>query len=202
MVLPQLPTHNASDQIDRSVASEGRALGTPNFEAQERGNGNHIIDLTIDASEAHVADFSKRPPNLPDCEVISLNESSDEDIKPKVRTEAIETKLEGLTTDYLNRTWLRVTASNRTDRAPCDVPLAYCQTLGDLFKILTRECELPGKKSSKVAKISAQCWDGKKFLFCKDNATGWTRFIGKIRDAWKRSKSVGCEVDILLHVEE
>ena len=103
-------------------------------------------------------------------------------------------------------TTLMVTASCQQDMAPVTVKLSECKPLGNLFDFLAEECGL-GPRSKKVVAISATYgWNKRQhrirgYRFETDLAT----FTAALRDAWDSDPGVakrGCEIAMLLHVEE
>lgn len=112
----------------------------------------------------------------------------------------------GLSPNAIAGTWLLVSASNRSDRAPAKVPFAQCTTLDRLFQTLVLECNLKDRAASELAEVSATYgWEeGKRHLIRKAKPLDWTCFLEDIRKAWKKHSASfeedGCEISLMVHV--
>ena len=86
------------------------------------------------------------------------------------------------------------------------IPLGSIATIEELYEKLAVACELRPDVAKKVTAISATyTWSGGKQRLRKGKAEDWNMFKSIVEKAWERDfdrLKEGCEVSMLLHVEE
>ena len=134
-------------------------------------------------------------PEAPDIHNIDSDEEKNIIVKP-----------EPLADDILSSTYFMVTATNQPSTAPITVAFSSCKTFASFFPTMIQECSVLKVSAKKVVHISATfTWSGRRLCLRKDKETDWTMFCTILRNAWDKNASRfddGCEVELLLHVDD
>ena len=191
----QLP--NIAQATRSATRRSARTFPTPAHSTPEVHN--HIVDLEDEEPVHEQSNLS--------ADIQSFTTTNTAKAQPEhMNKQGASVKSECVSDDILAATFFTVTASNQPTMAPVTVAFKYCSSFDLFFPTMIAECGIRDIPDNKIMAISATyTWNQKKHRIRRNRAEDWTVFCTALGKTWDRNADQfqdGCEVALLIHVEE